>query len=313
MVGVTDGQTCGQSDRAGRRAWRRCAVAIGAILLVTWAPVVASGQADQGAVAAASASWAVRAGYELHRDRFRYEFGNPSTFDTPFLVPHTFAQTYVADNHWLVLSARYRVGGEHLESEFALTPHVTASASDIDTFLNPGSDVVTSGTSGDARMRAWRLAHWSHGRLWGIPLRIGYRYRRDLADFLPADIIVTHSQPPSVSRRFTTDREQTLSQVHEIPIDASHLTALSSTWGLVVGASASPLIYARLTTRLPDKYPEPIVADARAFGIEARVELRRLGRGWPVAFGLGRGKSWSYQTSRQFGRDALQMSVRLGD
>ncbi len=302
----------GQTDRRANRP--RVAVAIVAGLIATWAPGEAGAQSEPGAMAtASSASWAVGAAYEWHLDRVRYEFGNSSTFDTPFLVPHTFAQTYVADNQWLVLSARYRVGGERLESEFALTPRVTASASDVDTFLNPGGDVVTSGTSGDTRARAWRVAQWSHGRLWGIPLRIGYRYRRDLADFLPADIVVTHSQPPSVSRRFTTDREQTLSQVHEIPIDASRRAALSSAWRLVVGASVSPIIFARLTTHLPDKYPEPIVADARAFGIEARVELRRLGRRWPVAFGLGWGKSWSYKASQQFGRDALQISVRVGD
>ena len=51
---------------------------------------------------------AVSVGYEVHRDRIRYRFENPSNFSTPFLVPHEFTQGYVADNQWLVVSTRVR-------------------------------------------------------------------------------------------------------------------------------------------------------------------------------------------------------------
>ena len=41
--------------------------------------------------------------YERTRDRFHYRFENPSSFDTPELVPHEFTQTYWGDNQWLVV------------------------------------------------------------------------------------------------------------------------------------------------------------------------------------------------------------------
>jgi hypothetical protein len=116
----------------------------------------------------------VAAGYEVHRDRLRYRFENPSNIDTPFLVPHSFAQTYVADNQWLVASARYQVFSQGLETEVGFTPEVTTLGSDFDTFHDPNNDVVVSGTAGDVRMRSHRFTQWSEGRLWGMPFRLGY-------------------------------------------------------------------------------------------------------------------------------------------
>lgn len=253
------------------------------------------------------------AGYEIHRDRLRYEFENPSNIDTPFLVRHTYAQTYIADNQWLVASARYRLWGEHLETEVGFTPEVTTWGTDFDTFYDPNDDIVVSGTAGDVRLRSQRFAEWSEGRLWGMPFRLGYTYRRDRSDFLPADVVLTHTNPPSEVRRLTLDREQTVSQVHSFPVDlARHLT-LPHGWTLVSGATVSPFVLARLTTRLPDKYPgQDLVSDAMVVELEGRVQFVRAEGRWPVFLGMKYGSTVSYTASRQFRRNGAQLSVRVG-
>src|SRR5262245_60171722 len=58
------------------------------------------------------------AGYEIHRDRFHYTFENPSNIDTEFLVPHSFTQTYDADNQWIAAAVRVPVGADHMEAGF---------------------------------------------------------------------------------------------------------------------------------------------------------------------------------------------------
>jgi hypothetical protein len=64
----------------------------------------------------------VRAGYEIHRDHYRYTFDNPSNIDTDVPVPHSFTQRYVADNQWVFGSARYSVHDDVMQTEFAITP-----------------------------------------------------------------------------------------------------------------------------------------------------------------------------------------------
>lgn len=250
----------------------------------------------------------LQAGYEWHRDRFSYSFDNPSSINTPFLVPHTYTQRYWADNHWVAAAVRYELLGSRSESSIGVTAPTTSRASDIDVFYNPDNDVVTSGTDGDARMRGWRLAHWVEGKVQGVSLRLAYRYRRDVANFLPADIVVTHSRPPSTARRLTTDREFTTSQLHEFSVETGRRLASAGRWQLTGALRGSPLIVARLTTRLPDKYPDPIVAHARSFAVGARVEIERQGR-WPLRIGIGWEKGTGYQASRSFSRDALELSV----
>ena len=63
----------------------------------------------------------VLVGVEARRDRFTYHFDNPSSIDSPFLVPHFFEQRYVADNLWLVGSASY-VAGIRWETTAGITP-----------------------------------------------------------------------------------------------------------------------------------------------------------------------------------------------
>ena len=252
------------------------------------------------------------AGYEWHRDRLRYSFDNPSSFDSEALVPHNYTQTYWSDNHWLVARARYGLGDSVFTTEFGATPLKTGRASDIDTFYNPDGDVITSGTDGAARMHAWRFAQWSHGRVGGVPLRLGYKYRRDMADFAPADVVVTRTRPPFTSRRFTTDEEYTTSQVHEVAFDVSHPLVQGARWRLVSTVSASPVVIAQLSTRLPQKYPGRVIRSiARGAAVTARVQAESVGRRWPVVVGVEWGKTVSYQASRSFDRDALELSVGL--
>ncbi len=292
---------------------RRGATAV-TLLLVAGLPTTGRAQTPtRPSPATADRRIALAVGYEWHRDRLRYSFDSPSSFDTTFLVPHNYTQTYWADNHWLTAEGRYAVGGNVFTTEVGATASVNIRASDIDTFFNPLSDVVTSGTHGGAAMRSWRLAQWSHGRLAGMPLRLGYQYRRDSATFAPADIVVTHTNPPSTTRRFTTDEEYTTSQTHEVAIDVSTTLWTRSDWRLAGTAGVSPIVFARLTTLLPQKYPGlRIVSDARSAAFTVRLQAEHVGAGLPLTVGIAWGKSVSYEASRSFNRDALELSVGVG-
>jgi hypothetical protein len=254
----------------------------------------------------------VRAGYEVRRDHFRYTFENPSNIDTEFPVAHSFTQRYIANNQWVFGSARYGIRGDVLQTELAITPERQTPGSDLDTFYDPNNDVVVSGTAGEVLLRSWRFAQWSEGQLFGLPWRVGYAYRRDRSQFLPTDRIVTHSNPPSEVRSPTFGHERTISQVHEIPIEVSRPFNLTSSWRIITRAEGSPLIFARLTTRLPDKYPgQDIVADAKSFGAGGEIQLVRR-QSWPIEFTLHYGQTWGYRTARQFRRDTVAASMRLG-
>lgn len=79
------------------------------MMIACSAAAVAPGEAQTTASPASSPSLSdasVSVGYDVHRDHVRYEFENPSSFDTPFLVPHKFVQTYIANNQWVVATAR---------------------------------------------------------------------------------------------------------------------------------------------------------------------------------------------------------------
>jgi hypothetical protein len=255
----------------------------------------------------------ISAAYETHRDRLRYEFENPSNITTSFLVPHTFAQTYVADNQWLVMAARYRLWGDLMQTEFGITPSRSTHASDFDTFFNPDNDVVVSGTDGPVSTHALRIAHWTEERVRNLVVRLGYAYRRDMTDFGPADRVVTHSNPPSLSRTPITTHENTVSQTHEVSLGLSKHAALSPAWRLSGGADVSPIMLARLTTILPEKYPgQDIVFQATVGAANARIELARQKGRWPLLVTAGYGRSWSYQSANQFSRNTLQVGVRLG-
>ena len=106
----------------------------------------------------------VAIGVEARRDRFTYHFDNPSSFDTPFLVPHFFEQRYVADNVWLMGSASY-AAGIRWETSAGITPQRTATGDDYDTFLNPDGTVYVSGTTGGISIRSLRSASSARSRV----------------------------------------------------------------------------------------------------------------------------------------------------
>jgi hypothetical protein len=283
------------------------------IVLVTAIAAAGSGVAGaQTATIAPPSGVELRAGYEARREHLRYTFDNPSNIDTDFPVPHSFTQRYVASNHWLTASARYQFRHDVMQTEFAVTPERQTAGSDLDTFHDPNNDVVISGTNGEVLMRSLRLAHWSEGRLFGWPWRVGYSFRRDRAQFLPADRIVTHTNPPSELRSPTLGHETTISQVHEIAIDASRPASLSAAWRFIATAEVSPLIFARLVTRLPDKYPgQDIIFDAKSFGVGAGLQLVHEQR-FPLTISLQYRQAWGYRAARQYRRDSVLASVGLG-
>jgi hypothetical protein len=284
-----------------------------AMILAVSAAGAARSEAQTPTPPPASSDPSISVGYEVHRDHVRYEFENPSNFDTPFLVPHKFVQTYVANNQWIVATARYPFLGDMWQTELGLTPTRTTFASDLDTFFNPDGDVIVSGTSGDVSMHALRFAQWSEGRLWGVPVRAGYVYRRDVAEFQPADRIVTHSNPPSTSRTPITTHETTISQVHESLIGVWREAVVARRWLVVGGVDVSPFIAAQLTTILPEKYPgQDIRFQAKAAGVAARLQVTWQRGRWPVVLTANYGRTWSYRASSQYSRDALQVGVRFG-
>jgi hypothetical protein len=217
---------------------------------------------------------------ERRVERFDYHVENPSRVADGPLVPHAFDHRYDSDNTWMLLRADYRVAGVGVATEAGVTPAVTTSGSDVDTFFQPSGDVITSGTRGQVRLRAFSIRQWiemSRWRAWRLGVTVGYR--RSKMDFLPSDRIVTHSQPPSETREPVGGDETTWSHVVESGVTASRALALGG-WRLDLGAEALPITRARLVVSLPLKYPgEPIRQDT--FGIGARGEAsleRHLGR-----------------------------------
>jgi hypothetical protein len=261
------------------------------------------------AQATATGAPAVRVAYEWRRDRFAYRFENGSSFDTEFLVPHNYEQRYRPSGHWIVAAARYRALGDRMETGFGITPGRAIGASDIDTFYNPGDDIIRSGTDGRADWRAWRVEHSATGSIAGIAISVGYGYRRDRADFLPADIVVTHSSPPSTTRTHTVAREMTTSEQHRIPVRATHERTLGASWSVEAHGELTPMVRARLTTELPDKYPgRKIRSDAVGFGAAAEVRLVRR-TGLPLFVGILGGRDWSYGRANRFSSSELSLTA----
>jgi hypothetical protein len=292
-------------------------VAAGQVILFAWLALAAIARSVDAQTAPADSDRPadrveVRVGYEAHRDHLQYTFENPSNIDTDFLVPHAFTQRYVANNHWIVGSARYAIRGDVMHTEFGFTPERQTPGSDLDTFYDPNDDVVVSGTNGNVKLRSLRFAHWSEGRLFGLPWRVGYAFRRDRSQFLPTDRVVTHTRPPVEVRSPTFGHETTISQVHEIPIEVSRGWQTASSWQFVPSLDVSPLIFARLVTKLPDKYPgQDIVFAAKSVGLGGGFQLTRR-RGWPFTIAVHYGQTWGYRQASQFRRDSLVASFSAG-
>jgi hypothetical protein len=175
------------------------------VILVLWL-IGAGGLPDQPAPVPPRIE--LSAAYEPRWESYWYRFENDSSLETPQLVPHFFRQSYDADNPWLVVQARYPVARQSWRTEFAMTPEVVAYGDDFDTFFQPDGDVVTVGTAGDVSLRSLRFAQRFLAVEQGPVVLFGsYVYRRDRAEFHPADRVVTHTKPPSESREYITTRE----------------------------------------------------------------------------------------------------------
>jgi len=252
----------------------------------------------------------VSAGYEIAYDRFNYFFENPSTFDSPDLIPHNFKQTYWGDNQWAFVSARYRVAGEMMETTFAATPSRDTRGDDVDTFFLRSGDVATSGTSGRVDMRSMRIHQdVTLGAHRGLTWHGGYQYRRDRQEFHARQIkTVTHTRPAS-SESFPIDgAERTLSETHEVFVGISR-SWQGSGWRMRARVNLSPIMQARLTTILPFKYPgREIVFAAPVFAINPLVSAER-GDQWRLSIVIAATRTFSYSDARRFNRRAVSASV----
>lgn len=249
-------------------------------------------------------------GIEQRAEQYRYRFDHPSNFDTVDLVPHFFEQRYDAGNTWLLASATYRFLGARGVTEAGVTPTRTTAGSDIDTFFDPSGDVITSGTDGRVRLRSFSLDQrfgLVERSRWTIGVAVGYR--RSRADFLPEDIYVTHTQPVSTARTFTTTRETTVSGVIQSGVTADARWGPIRGWHVALAAEGLPLTRARLVITLPDKYPAPIVNDARAFAARGRVTVERPWSRLVVGAAVRASGAWGYRRTAGYHEDGAGVGV----
>lgn len=243
--------------------------------------------------------------YWLERETYRFD--GPSTFDDSGPVPHFFEQRYRAAAPWIRVTAQYDFLGGRARSSVAFAPEVGATGSDIDTFLMPSGDVVTSGTRGDVRWRGIALrqdldlAAW---RGWHFGVTLGYQ--RSRSEFLPADIVVTHTQPPSETRTFTTTRETTWSRRLESGVGIRRqMMSPRETWHVEAEVALLPMTRARLDVDLPDKFPgQRLAYETMAFGLRTRVSVERRWTRYGVGVEGGYGGGWDYRSAGLYSRRA---------
>lgn len=254
----------------------------------------------------------VAVGVAAHRDRVRWHFENPSSYDTPTLVPHSFEQDYRLDNLWLTARASYRAGVDWQTSVGATLTRIQP-ATDYDTFFNPGGVTWVSGTSGDARTHGLQVSQdVDLGRLAGARLTGGYRLRVDLADFLEGDRTDTRNGV-LISRSLVTTREFTNGQLHDVFVAASHTWTLTPRWTARLAGDLSPAAVSRLAIRLPDKYPgRTLVYRTTTAMASGRLELTGGPTQWPVTMGLSAGRTWRYSSTQWAQRSSLTVGLTVG-
>lgn len=251
-------------------------------------------------------------GVEARRDRIRFHFDNPSSADTPFLVPHFFEQTYHADHLWLVGTVRY-TAGVRWETSAGVAPPRAVRADDYDTFFNPGDIVLVSGTTGDASAKAFVVSQRADvGRAGPIQVSLGYRLRWDRFDFHLGHKTVTRNGVLIAATDVTTP-EMTDSKVHELLVGGRAASQIGGGWHLAVSGEISPMTLARLSVQLPEKYPgRDLVFFAKVFAASARVALVRGGKRWPLEIGLQVDRTWSYRSTAQLSRSAPSVALSAG-
>ena len=243
---------------------------------------------------------------------YRYRFENESSFDTAFLVPHFFEQRYERVAPQFGARARYRLWNREMLTTALFTPESKGFGSDFDTFFQPGGDIAKSGTAGDVDLAGVRIEHsLTLATKRGAAFDLFFGWRRDRADFHPADRVVTHTVPPSETRELTTDRERTVSQTFEVGLSGT-VRANAGTWGIDATARLVPALRARLLVQLPDKYPgRDIVFSAAGWSGSGLVKVTRpLGR---VSIGAWTSieQAGSYRRNAQFNRTAAAAGVLI--
>ena len=251
-------------------------------------------------------------GVAVRRDRIRYHFDNPSSADTPFLVPHFFEQTYGADSVWLVGTARYTAGARW-ETSAGIAPQRTVRADDYDTFSDPGDVVIVSGTTGDASMRSLFVSQQAEvGRAGAVQVTLGYRLRWDRFDFHLGHKTVTRNGV-LIAATDVTSPETTDSKVHEFPIGFRASPAIGGAWRLGLSGEISPMTLARLSVQLPEKYPgQDLVFFAKVFASTARVALVRAGDRWPIELAVQVERTWNYRSTERLSRSAQSVALSAG-
>lgn len=228
------------------------------------------------AAALVAQSVSVTAGVSTAAERPRFRFENPSTFSTTELVPHFFEQKYFPPTVSFFGELTY---GELSRTRVSVRPRKQTRGSDIDTFFQPSGDVVTSGTDGPITFGGFAIEQQlalTTFRGWHIDGMLGYG--RDRAEFLPDDRVVTHTQPPTVTRTFITDRETTIAQIMQAGATA-HRDRVKEAWRARFEVGVQPVVASRLLIRLPDKYPGvDFLYSALGFGGGALWTLEHGGR-----------------------------------
>ena len=251
-------------------------------------------------------------GIEVRRDRFQYHFDNPSSFDTPFPVPHFFEQRYIADNVWAAVALRY-TARVRWETSIAATPQRTATADDYDTFVDPDGTVWVSGTTGGASMRSFRVSQKATiARAGAIAVVAGVRLRIDRADFQLGHKTVTRNGAVILATDVTSP-ETASSRLTELLIGATGSFRAGPDWRLSIDVESAPFAVGRLLVRLPEKYPGlDIVSAATVITGSARATLARRYGQWPIELSIDAGRAWSYRTTARLEYQQLGARVAVG-
>jgi hypothetical protein len=254
----------------------------------------------------------IQLGVEARRDRFTYHFDNPSSIDTPGPVPHFFEQRFVADNLWLVASARYAVGVEW-ETVAGATPKRTGTGDDYDTFFDPNGSVVVSGTTGGISIWSWRVSQTAVvGFAKHAKMTAGYRLRVDRADWQLGHS-TTYKDGRLTSAYDTTAPEITVSHLQEFLAGVRAESTADHAWQFRFDGEVAPLAAGRLLIQLPEKYPgQDLVFQSRGGAGTVSLALAHPRGPVPLVLSVEAGRTWSYQNTASLARDTLAARVSIG-
>jgi hypothetical protein len=281
--------------------------------LVTTPAAFAQDPPDAAAGAQAAEPRPFSLGVAWGHDSYHYRFENLSRYDTAESVRHAFEQDHAFDAPWLTGAARYRFAGRTWETRGRVSIPVTGVGSDYDTFFDPDGNTIVYGTTADTD--AWSLEVGQTvelGMTSGLRWRVGYSYRRDRAEYHDSWSTTTTTRPPGQSQFWNTDRETTISQVHQVRVGVSRDAQVSGRWRLRVVADLAPATLAILTTELPDKYPEPVTFSARALSLDASLDAGYSGGRTSWHLVVDGSFAWHYSSSSAFTRRGVQAGIRVG-